>query len=146
MVAAKQEASWMRFGVPFAGTDEQELLRAIVMASPTAITVVDLGGVTLLWNRAAERLFGWSADEVLGRPLQDIEFSSPAESRRLRTGSAAGQDVLEVQARRRHRGGHLVHVAVSTVGLHDPSGRVIAILGIYRDVPERKAAEEERVS
>jgi PAS domain S-box-containing protein len=136
----------MRFGVPFAGTDEQELLSAMVTASPTAITVVDLGGVVLLWNPAAERLFGWSADEVLGHPIQDIEFNSPAEGHRLRTGSAAGQDVLEVQARRRHRGGHLVHISVSTVGLHDPRGGVIAILGIYRDVPERKAAEEERVS
>jgi PAS domain S-box-containing protein len=142
MVGPKQEASWMRFGVPLAGTDGQELARAIVPGSPAALVVADFSGVVLFWNPEAERMFGWSANEVVGRPLQDIEFSSPAESHRLRVGSAAGQDILEVQVRRRHRKGHLVPVTVSTVGLCDPSGPVIAVLGIYREVPWQKAAED----
>ena len=131
--------------VPLANVAEQELLRATVTGSPTALVVADLNGVALLWNPAAERLFGWSAAEVVGRPLHLIEFSSRAESHRLRRGAAAGRDVFEVQARRRHRDGHMVEVAVSTVGLHDPSGRVIAVLGTYQDITERKAAEDELV-
>jgi diguanylate cyclase (GGDEF)-like protein/PAS domain S-box-containing protein len=131
--------------VPLASVAEQELLRATVTGSPTALVVADLNGVALLWNPAAERLFGWSAAEVVGRPLHLIEFSSRAESHRLRRGAAAGRDVFEVQAQRRHRDGHLVEVAVSTVGLHDPSGRVIAVLGTYQDITERKAAEDELV-
>ena len=120
--------------VPLASVAEQELLRATVTGSPTALVVADLNGVALLWNPAAERLFGWSAAEVVGRPLHLIEFSSRGESHRLRRGAAAGRDVFEVQARRRHRDGHMVEVAVSTVGLHDPSGRVIAVLGTYQDI------------
>ena len=131
--------------VPLASVAEQELLRATVTASPTALVVADLNGIALLWNPAAERLFGWSAAEVVGRPLHLIEFSSRGESHRLRRGAAAGHDVFEVQARRRHRDGHMVEVAVSTVGLHDPSGRVIAVLGTYQDITERKAAEDELV-
>jgi len=131
--------------VPLASVAEQELLRATVTGSPTALVVADLNGVALLWNPAAERLFGWSAAEVVGRPLHLIEFSSRGESHRLRRGAAAGHDVFEVQARRRHRDGHMVEVAVSTVGLHDPSGRVIAVLGTYQDITERKAAEDELV-
>jgi diguanylate cyclase (GGDEF)-like protein/PAS domain S-box-containing protein len=131
--------------VPLASVAEQELLRATVTDSPTALVVADLNGVALLWNPAAERLFGWSAAEVVGRPLHLIEFSSRGESHRLRRGAAAGRDVFEVQARRRHRDGHMVEVAVSTVGLHDPSGRVIAVLGTYQDITERKAAEDELV-
>ena len=131
--------------VPLASVAEQELLRATVTASPTALVVADLNGIALLWNPAAERLFGWSAAEVVGRPLHLIEFSSRGESHRLRRGAAAGRDVFEVQARRRHRDGHMVEVAVSTVGLHDPSGRVIAVLGTYQDITERKAAEDELV-
>jgi diguanylate cyclase (GGDEF)-like protein len=53
--------------------------------------------------------------------------------------------VVEVQSQRRHRDGRLVDVAVSTVGLHDLHGRVIAVLGTYQDVTERKAAQEELV-
>lgn len=131
--------------VPLASVAEQELLRATVTGSPTALVVADLNGVALLWNPAAERLFGWSAAEVVGRPLHLIEFSSRGESHRLRRGAAAGHDVFEVQARRRHRDGHMVEVAVSTVGLHDPSGRVIAVLGTYQDITARKAAEDELV-
>ena len=131
--------------VPLASVAEQELLRATVTGSPTALVVADLNGIALLWNPAAERLFGWSAAEVVGRPLHLIEFSSRGESHRLRRGAAAGRDVFEVQARRRHRDGHMVEVAVSTVGLHDPSGRVIAVLGTYQDITERKAAEDELV-
>jgi diguanylate cyclase (GGDEF)-like protein/PAS domain S-box-containing protein len=131
--------------VPLASVAEQELLRATVTGSPTALVVADLNGVALLWNPAAERLFGWSAAEVVGRPLRLIEFSSRGESHRLRRGAAAGHNVFEVQAQRRHRDGHMVEVAVSTVGLHDPSGRVIAVLGTYQDITERKAAEDELV-
>jgi PAS domain-containing protein len=50
--------------VPFAGVAEQELLRATVTDSPTALVVADLNGIALLWNPAAERLFGWSARVV----------------------------------------------------------------------------------
>jgi diguanylate cyclase (GGDEF)-like protein/PAS domain S-box-containing protein len=131
--------------MPLASVAEQELLRATVTGSPTALVVADLNGIALLWNPAAERLFGWSAAEVVGRPLHLIDFSSRGESHRLRRGAAAGHDVFEVQARRRHRDGHMVEVAVSTVGLHDPSGRVIAVLGTYQDITERKAAEDELV-
>jgi diguanylate cyclase (GGDEF)-like protein/PAS domain S-box-containing protein len=131
--------------VRLASVAEQELLRATVTGSPTALVVADLNGIALLWNPAAERLFGWSAAEVVGRPLHLIEFSSRGESHRLRRGAAAGHNVFEVQARRRHRDGHMVEVAVSTVGLHDPSGRVIAVLGTYQDITERKAAEDELV-
>ena len=81
----------------------------------------------------------------MGQPLQLIEFSSRGESLRLRRGAAAGHSVVEVQSQRRHRDGRLVDVAVSTVGLHDPHGRVIAVLGTYQDVTERKAAQEELV-
>ena len=131
--------------MPLASVAEQELLRATVTGSPTALVVADLNGVALLWNPAAERLFGWSAAEVVGRPLHLIEFSSRGESHRLRRGAAAGHNVFEVQAQRRHRDGHMVEVAVSTVGLHDPSGRVIAVLGTYQDITARKAAEDELV-
>jgi diguanylate cyclase (GGDEF)-like protein/PAS domain S-box-containing protein len=131
--------------VPISSIADHELLAATVMGSPNALVVADLGGIAMLWNPAAERLFGWSAAEVVGQPLHLIEFSSRGESLRLRRGAAAGHSVVEVQSQRRHRDGRLVDVAVSTVGLHNPHGRIIAVLGTYQDVTERKAAQEELV-
>jgi PAS domain S-box-containing protein len=146
MVAPKQEGGWERFGAPVPGSAQQELLSAMATGSQPAIMVGDLNGVMLFWNPAAELLFGWSAEEVLGHPVQDIEFNSPEVSHRRRTAIAAGNDVLEMEVRRRHRGGHLVRVTMSTVGLHDPSGRMNAFLGMFRAVPEPKADDEEPVS
>ena len=137
----------MRFGVPIPGSAQEELLSAIATESPPpAIMVGDLNSVILFWNPAAELLFGWSADEVRGRQLRDIEFNTPAESRRRHMAIATGHDVVEMEVRRRHRRGHLVRITMSTVGLHDPSGRVTAFLGIFREVPSQKATEEGRVS
>jgi diguanylate cyclase (GGDEF)-like protein/PAS domain S-box-containing protein len=134
-----------RAGVATLSLSEHELLRATVAGSPIALTVVDVKGTAVLWNPAAERLFGWTAAEVLGRRLRTIDAGSRREFHRFRTDSAAGHDALEVEVRRRHRDGHLVDVAISTVGLHDHSGRVIAVVGAYQDLTGRKAAEAELV-
>jgi diguanylate cyclase (GGDEF)-like protein/PAS domain S-box-containing protein len=107
--------------------------------------VVDVKGITLLWNPAAERLFGWTAAEVIGRRLRTIDAGSRREFERLRRRSVAGHDAVEVGVCRRHRDGHLVEVAISTVGLHDIGGRVIAVVGAYLDLTGRKAAEAELV-
>ena len=54
------------------GAVDDQLLRALIDASPLAIWVLDLDWNVLLWNPSAERLTGWSPDEVLGRPLPNI--------------------------------------------------------------------------
>ena len=120
---------------------DHELLRATVTGSPIALTVVDVKGVALLWNPAAERIFGWSAKEVLGHPLRIIDEGSQQEFDRLRSESVAGHEVLEVEVRRLHRDGHLVDAAVSTVAMRDAAGQVIGVLASYKDISKRKAAE-----
>ncbi|MGA7362388.1 MAG: EAL domain-containing protein [Candidatus Dormiibacterota bacterium] len=124
---------------------EQELLRATVTMSPVGLTVVDVGGTALLWNPAAERIFGWSMSEVVGNPLPTIDARSRDEFDRLRNGSVAGVDVLDFDVRRLHRDGHLVDAAISTVALMDPKGQVTAVLAAYQDITGRKVAEAELV-
>ncbi|MFZ0169202.1 MAG: EAL domain-containing protein [Candidatus Dormiibacterota bacterium] len=124
---------------------EQELLRATVTKSPIALTVVDVDGTALLWNPAAERIFGWTASEVIGKPLTIIDASSRDEFDRLRNGSVEGIDVLDFDVRRLHRDGHLVDAAISTVALVDPHGSVTAVLAAYQDITGRKVAEAELV-
>jgi len=124
---------------------EQELLRATVIKSPIALTVVDVGGTALLWNPAAERIFGWTESEVVGNPLPIIDAGSRDEFDRLRKGSVDGIDVLDFDVRRLHRDGHLVDAAISTVALVEPKGRVTAVLAAYQDITGRKVAEAELV-
>jgi diguanylate cyclase (GGDEF)-like protein/PAS domain S-box-containing protein len=124
---------------------ETELLRATVTKSPIALTVVDVDGCALLWNPAAERIFGWSEADVVGSPLPIIDAGSKAEFNQLRNGSVAGRDVLDFEVRRRHRDGHLVDAAISTVALSDSQGTVTAVLAAYQDISGRKVAEAELV-
>ncbi|MGB6771425.1 MAG: EAL domain-containing protein [Candidatus Dormiibacterota bacterium] len=121
------------------------MLRATVTKSPIALTVVDVDGTALLWNPAAERIFGWTASEVIGKPLTIIDAGSRDEFDRLRNGSVEGIDVLDFDVRRLHRDGHLVDAAISTVALVDPNGRVTAVLAAYQDITGRKVAEAELV-
>ena len=132
-------------GVSALDLSEHELLRAVVTGSPMALTVVDPDGIALLWNPAAELLFGWKVSEVVGSKLPVIDAGSQQEFDRIRNGTISGRPVHEVNTQRRHRDGHPIDVAISTVPMHDPDGRVIAVLGAFQDITARKATEAELV-
>jgi len=122
---------------------EPELLRAVVMGSPSALAVVGLDHKVLLWNPAAERLFGWDATEVVGQELPIVDGAAREESGRLLIGAFQGHDLVEIEVRRRHRNGHPLDVSLSTIALHHTSGKVVAVLGAFQDITARKAAEAE---
>jgi Amt family ammonium transporter len=128
---------------PISDFSEQELLRAVVMGSPSALLVVQADRQVILWNPAAERLFGWAASDVVGREIPIPDDGAREESSRLFSGAFQGQDLVGIQVRRRHRDGHPLDVALSTVALHDTAGKVVAVLGAFEDVTARKAAEAE---
>ncbi|MGC1193592.1 MAG: EAL domain-containing protein, partial [Candidatus Dormiibacterota bacterium] len=120
-------------------------MRAAVTASPTALTVIGPDRKVLLWNPAAERLFGWTAAEVVGGELPIIHESKRAEFALYYGTSLRGQDMSGVEVQRLHRDGHTVDAALTTVALHDSSGKVVAALGAYHDITAQKAAEAELV-
>ncbi len=124
---------------------DQELVQATVTRSPHALSVIGLDGKVLLWNPAAERLFGWSASEVVGNQLPTIDETTRGEFSQLFQSSLHDHDAIGVEVQRRHRDGHMVDVALSTVALHDSSGKVVATLGSFQDITARKAAEAELV-
>ncbi|MGA7361631.1 MAG: PAS domain S-box protein, partial [Candidatus Dormiibacterota bacterium] len=130
---------------PTLNLSEQELVRAAVTASPTALTVIGPDRKVLLWNPAAERLFGWTAAEVVGGELPIIHESKRAEFALYYGTSLRGQDMSGVEVQRLHRDGHTVDAALTTVALHDSSGKVVAALGAYHDITAQKAAEAELV-
>jgi diguanylate cyclase (GGDEF)-like protein/PAS domain S-box-containing protein len=131
--------------VPNLGLPEHELLRATFYASPNALCVVDREGLVLLWNPSAERMFGWRTGEVVGRRLPIIDEEYLPQFRALLKRTLAGHDLRENEVQRRHRDGHLVDVAVSTVALRDAAGQITALLGTFKDITDRKAAEAELV-
>ncbi len=122
---------------------EHELLRAVVAESPVAMTVVDAAGIAIVWNPAAERLFGWGGQEVIGRRLPTLDLAHEVEHDELRARTLDGDHVLDQETKRRHRRGHMIDVAISTVPLGDRQGRAAAVLGIFQDITKRKAVEAD---
>lgn len=112
---------------------QDAIVRAVVECAADAIVAVDERMRVSLWNPAAERMFGWSAEEVLGRipPIipRELQAEHNAVLERVRQG---GQ--ISIATRRFRRDGRLIDVRIDTSALHDPSGRLLGWVGVYHPV------------
>ena len=115
-------------------------LTAVVSEVPVAIVELGLDGLVREWNPEAERIFGWTRAEVLGRRNPTVE-SEDYEG--LLAGLAGGAVVRRSHVRRRRKDGTLVDVELSNRALRDADGRVFGYLGALVDVSERVALEAE---
>ncbi len=124
-------------------TAQVERLAAIVDSSDDAIIGRNLEGVVTSWNKGAERLFGYPAEEMLGRPLSPLFPPSRAEEEaRLLEVLSQGGRVEHFETVRRRRDGRDLDVSASLSPILDASGRVIGISKIVRDISETKRAQE----
>ena len=122
--------------------DAHEMLSTLVRASPLAITTLSPDFVVTSWNPAAETMFGWSASEVVGRPLPGIGADESDDSRQRRHALASGaQRTQSYEERRLRRDGSVVDVAVAAASLADAQGRPRGMVYIFSDVTERRRLE-----
>jgi PAS domain S-box-containing protein len=118
-------------------------LAAIVESSDDAIVSKTLDGIVTSWNPAARSLFGYTASEVIGRPISilaapDRENEMPAILERIRR----GQKVDHYQTIRRHKDGSLVNISLTVSPIRDATGQIIGASKIARDVTGAKRAEQ----
>ena len=121
-------------------------LAAIVESSDDAIVGKDLDGIIQSWNRGAERLFGYAAEEVVGKSITiiippDRLDEETAILQRLRR----GERVEHYETRRRRKDGTLVDVSLSVSPIRDASGRTVGAAKIARDISERRQTHERQV-
>jgi two-component system cell cycle sensor histidine kinase/response regulator CckA len=119
----------------------QTLLEALIDASPAAIEALDLDGRVRLWNAAAERLFGWTAAEVVGRRLPIL----PEEAAALEAALHEGRSVTGAPARRPTRDGRTVEVSLSRAPLRGPGGAMTGVVEILLDASDQRRLEEQLV-
>ena len=124
--------------------DTNRTLTALLDASPVGIFVIDeQAKVTTLWNRAAERIFGWREDEVKGRRLPIVPDASRAEFRAFLKRAFAGEELSGVEVRRRRKDGSLIDISVYTAPLRGPDGNIDRIMAAVADISDRKRAEQK---
>ncbi len=116
-------------------------LETLISASPLAILTLDSEGKITLWNAAAERIFGWTAQEAMGRINPIIPADRLEEFKQLRSRVMNGESVMGLEIQRMTKAGVLIDLSLSTAPLRDAAGQVTAIMAVLDDITERKRAE-----
>ncbi|HSM00661.1 MAG TPA: PAS domain S-box protein [Candidatus Limnocylindria bacterium] len=119
-----------------------ETFRALIHDAPLSIVAFDASGNISLWNPAAERMFGWTAEEALGKPHPIVSEEKQEEFRALREMALQGKTFTGIQLRRRRKDGSPIDISVSTSPLRAADGTITGIMSIITDVTERKKSEE----
>ncbi|HEX7119683.1 MAG TPA: PAS domain S-box protein [Longimicrobiales bacterium] len=118
-------------------------LETLFETAPVATFAMDREGRITRWNAAAERIFGWSAEEVLGQPLPFVPPEEAEQSRDLLERIFAGESISLVEAERRRRDGRRIQVAIAAGPLRDADGRVTGGVAMLSDITDRKRLEEQ---
>jgi PAS domain S-box-containing protein len=120
-------------------------LAAVVEHTADAIIGATPDGVITAWNSGAERLFGWSAQEAVGRPATIVTSAeTTAEQAGLMDRIRAGERSLSYEARRVHKDGSPLEVAFTVSPIRDGAGTVIGISVVARDIAAAKEAAERQ--
>ena len=120
-----------------------ERLAAIIESSDDAIVSKTLSGTIMSWNAAAERIFGYSAAEMVGSSVYVLIPSElHAEERDILARIARGEHVAHFETTRLRKDGTRIAISLSISPLRDSSGSIIGTSSIKRDISERKQAEE----
>ncbi|MCC6889911.1 MAG: PAS domain S-box protein [Hyphomicrobiales bacterium] len=124
--------------------EASRLLAAIVEGSDDAIVSKDLNGIITSWNKGAERIFGYLAEEVIGKSITilippDRLHEEPAILDRVRRGERV--DHYETIRRRKH--GALIDISLTVSPVRDETGRIVGASKIARDITERKRSEAQ---
>jgi PAS domain S-box-containing protein len=111
--------------------------------SPVAIVGLNAEARVSFWNKAAERLFGWTEAELLGRAYPLVLAEERAEFEARWPGLLAGRNVLRQEATRVSKSGKSVDVLLTTTSLKNRDGRIVGAIGYMEDVSALKDRERE---
>jgi PAS domain S-box-containing protein len=122
---------------------DRERLASIVDFSDDAIVSKDLDGVIVTWNKGAERIFGYLADEAVGKPITilmppDLQDEAPKILELIRR----GERIHHYETKRRHKDGQLLDISLTVSPVKDADERVVGASKIARDITHQKRAQE----
>lgn len=120
-----------------------QTLRALILASPVAIIVLDSSGHIKMWNPSAERIFGWTEKELLNQPIPAMLKGRQGEYRVLRSKILRGESCINLEMQQRRRDGVPIDISVSTAPLCNSNGKITGIVGIITDITEHKRMVNE---
>jgi PAS domain S-box-containing protein len=125
--------------------EAESMLSSIVQSSDDAIVSKDLEGIVKSWNEGAERLFGYSADEVIGRHISIIiPEARRSEEDDILSRIRRGERVDHFETIRRRKDGSLIDISLTVSPVRNADGEIIGASKIARDITERMRAQEQQ--
>jgi PAS domain S-box-containing protein len=121
---------------------EELYLAAIVQASDDAIIGKTLDGTIVSWNKGAEKIYGYQAEEVLGHSIAIlVPPGKPNELPGIMKQLRSGQRIESYETTRVHKDGHFIDVSVTISPVKDKAGKVVGASVVARDITKHKQAE-----
>lgn len=112
-------------------------LEAIISVSPLALTMLDLNGKVRLWNKAAEKIFGWTYEEILGQDNPLIPPGKSKEYQQWSTEVLSGLNIVNQETERQRKDGSMVQVNISSAPIKNNQDEVIGRMAIFSDITEK---------
>ncbi len=124
--------------------ESEAQLRQIVRESPSAIVSATTEGVVIEWNPAAEEIFGWARDEVMGKLIPTVPEGDFEEARaRFADTLTSGESVRNASGRSKRKDGTIIDIEFSMAPIAGPDGELNAVIAVVDDVSERIRLEED---
>ncbi|HEU4763936.1 MAG TPA: PAS domain S-box protein, partial [Gemmatimonadales bacterium] len=123
--------------------EASQRLAAIVESSPLAMYTLDPDLVVGSWNRAAERMFGWTAAEAIGQVLPTLAAEDLVEARALVDRCRKGETLAAVELDRRRKDGTPIVISLSSAPLYGADAEFVGISSMALDVTERRKLEDQ---
>jgi PAS domain S-box-containing protein len=119
------------------------MLATVIDSSPVSIVTLDNAGNISHWNAAAEQLWGWSATEVIGKPLMIVPAERQHHLRQNNERLLRGERITAQEVPGVTRDGRTIDVQLWAAPLFDIRGQIIGNVRLYADITDRKRAENE---
>lgn len=115
----------------------EEFQRAMIGCSPVALYSVDHEGIVTAWNSSTERIFGWTAEEIIGKPLPIVPEESQDEFKTILNKVINGSVFSSIELVRQKKDGTLFDCSLSAAPLLDDNGKVVGSMAAMEDLTER---------
>lgn len=126
------------------GAETAQVLAAIVQASDAAIVGTTLDGIVTSWNQSAEKIFGYTASDMIGKPIHVIAASSrPKEMQEILDRIGRGERIEHYETERRRKDGRRIQISLTVSPIHDQNGKVVGATKIAHDITGRNTTEAQ---
>jgi diguanylate cyclase (GGDEF)-like protein/PAS domain S-box-containing protein len=121
----------------------KDTLAAVIDASPVAIICSDPDRRIFLWNRSAEKIFGYTAEEAYGQQANRVPGKGESESRGIFHRALTGETLRNMRLKRRRKDGTLVDVRAAVAPMYHPDGSVRGVARAFEDITDQVRAEDQ---